>query len=238
MKRTLGLTIIVATPLVLLLGVVFNPIQRSHSTSLSNAGKEQRIDKPFASYGERLSAFAQPIAELILQQRRVLAAAAIGNADRSQDLALLSARVTTVGLGPIDVGMTLEEAAQAGITLEPIDSESRGECRYYRVKNLMEPLGFMVVHGRIIRIDVWPGSPIETLSGIKIGSHEKAVSELFQDRIKAAPNPITQGKLLTFTPSDPAEALHRIVFETDAEGTVVQYRTGQFPAVTWQGGCL
>ena len=237
MKRILGLAIIVATPLVLL-GLVLNPIQRSLSTSSSHVERGQALDKPFASYGERLSALAQPVAELILQQRRVLAASATGNADRSQDLALLSARVTTVGLGPIDVGMTLEEAAQAGITLEALDNESRGECRYYQVKDLIEPLGFMVVHGRIIRIDIWPGSSIETLSGIKIGSHEKAVSELFQDRIKAAPNPNTQGKLLTFTPSDPAEALHRIVFETDVEGTIVQYRTGQFPAVTWQGGCL
>ncbi|RZM77269.1 hypothetical protein [Leptolyngbya iicbica] len=149
------------------------------------------------------------------------------------------AEVRLTGIGPIQIGMTLEEATDAlGLPLVPIGSNVGGDCAYYQPDSVSQALGFMVVDNRVIRIDVWPGSSLATVSGAKIGSTLKDIDELYPGQIEATPNPYTQGEFLTLTPQDPELALFRLVFETDADGKVVQYRAGQFPAVTWPDGCV
>ncbi|NJL44987.1 MAG: hypothetical protein HC922_03035 [Leptolyngbyaceae cyanobacterium SM2_3_12] len=96
----------------------------------------------------------------------------------------------------------------------------------------------MAVDDRILRIDVWPGSLTETLSGAKIGSSEEDLVNLYGDQLEATTNPITLGKTIVFRPKDPGEDVYRLVFETDDRGRVVQYRAGQFPSVTWPEGCF
>lgn len=147
--------------------------------------------------------------------------------------------VRLTGVGPIRIGMTLEEATDAlGLPVIPLGSNVSGECAYYQPDTLSEALGFMVVDNRVIRVDVWPGSSLETVSGVKIGSTEQEIKARYPNQIEEMPNPYTDGKFLTFIPNDPELALYRLVFETDAKGAVVQYRTGQFPAVTWPDGCV
>jgi hypothetical protein len=151
---------------------------------------------------------------------------------------LQSADVTTTSLGPLKLGMALEEAADAlGLPLIPLGSNVSGECAYYQPDTDDATIGLMVVSNAIIRIDIWPGSAIATASGIKVGSTEAQVLEQYSGQIESAPNPYTDGKVMTFTPIDPGEDLHRLVFETDSAGRVIQYRSGQFPAVTWPDGC-
>ncbi|MDA0674719.1 MAG: hypothetical protein O3C67_13570 [Cyanobacteria bacterium] len=96
----------------------------------------------------------------------------------------------------------------------------------------------MVVDNHVIRVDVWPGSPLKTASGIAVGSTETEILEAYADYIEAAPNAYTGGQVLTFVPQESGLDLYRLVFETDAKGEVIQYRTGQFPAVTWPDGCV
>ena len=69
------------------------------------------------------------------------------------------------------------------------------------------------------------------------GSTEAELAALYPGQIEAVLKAETGGKYLTYRPNEDGRNLYRIVFETDAEGTVVQYRTGQFPAVTWLEGC-
>ncbi|WP_088429578.1 hypothetical protein [Halomicronema hongdechloris] len=151
---------------------------------------------------------------------------------------LATSEVTTTGLGPIQIGMTLDQVKQQGIELVPMDGIETKDCQYYTPKQQVQGVGVMVVNDRIIRIDVWPGSPLETLSGAKIGSTEADLKALYQDQLQIDPHPLTQGHYVSFVPTDEAESIFRLVFETDAAGTVVQYRAGQFPAVTWAEGCL
>jgi hypothetical protein len=149
------------------------------------------------------------------------------------------AEVRLTGIGPIQIGMTLEEATDAlGLPLVPIGSNLGGDCAYYQPDSVSQALGFMVVDNRVIRIDVWPGSSLATVSGAKIGSTTEDLAALYPGQIEALPNPYTKGEFLTLTPQDPELSLFRLVFETDAEGKVVQYRAGQFPAVTWPDGCV
>lgn len=159
---------------------------------------------------------------------RMLAAAAFEKAE-----------VSLFGVAPLRVGMTLAEAEDAiGISLTPIGSNLTGQCAYYQPDVETQEIGVMVVDDRIIRIDIWPGSTLKTISGARIGLSEEEVIELYPDEIEATPNPYTGGKFLTLVPADPELSPYRMVFETDGEGTVVQYRTGQFPAVTWPDGCV
>jgi hypothetical protein len=149
------------------------------------------------------------------------------------------AEVRLTGIGPIQIGMTLEEATDAlGLPLVPIGSNLGGDCAYYQPDSVSQALGFMVVDNRVIRVDVWPGSSLATVSGAKIGSTTEDLAALYPGQIEALPNPYTKGEFLTLTPQDPELSLFRLVFETDAEGKVVQYRAGQFPAVTWPDGCV
>lgn len=155
------------------------------------------------------------------------------------DTVLTDAEVRLTGVGPLRIGMTLEEATDAlGVPVIPIGSNISGECAYYQPETSAQAIGLMVVDNRVIRVDVWPGSSLPTVSGVTIGSSEAELKEIYPDQLEAAPNPYTQGKFLTLVPNDPELALYRLVFETDSKGDVVQYRTGQFPAVTWPDGCV
>jgi hypothetical protein len=167
-----------------------------------------------------------------------LATSPESNASEVPALALLNEPLKTTGYGPIRIGMSLNEVPETGLKLVPIEDSGVGECQYYRIEDHAEPVGLMAVDDRILRIDVWPGSLTEALSGAKIGTSEQELTEYYGERLEATANSLTGGKTIVFTPQDPGEAIYRIVFETDARGRVVQYRAGQFPSVTWPEGCF
>ena len=148
------------------------------------------------------------------------------------------AKVTIAGLGPIQVGMTLVEASKAAeIAFVPVGGSASLVCRYFQPKEGPEGIGLMVVNDHIIRIDIWPGSSITTLSGAGINSTEAEIEALYPGQIEVSSHKYTGGQYLTFIPEDAGAKLYRLVFETDVEGRVTQFRAGQFPAVTWVEGC-
>lgn len=193
------------------------------------------VSLPSYAYG-LLKAVTEPLPSLQVMQRAVAAADLPGTSEAPL-MRLLGAPLTTAGLGPVRIGMSVEEAAAAGIELIPLEPQSRGDCQSLRLKDSLEPISFMVVQDRIIRIDVWQGSVLETKSGAKVGVSEADILKFYPDRIEAVANPATGGKSLIFTPTGEGEDLYRLVFETDASGQVVGFRAGQFPAVTWPRGC-
>jgi hypothetical protein len=171
--------------------------------------------------------------------QRAIAAASTPQVTEVPTLAILNAEITTTGLGPIRVGMTKAEIEDLGFTLLPIPETGNGGCQYYRLKDHSEPIGLMAIQGQVLRVDIWPGSLTPTRSGVKIGSSEADLIQYYDStQLKAVANPLTRGKTITFTPKDQGEDLYRLVFETDQQGRVVQYRAGQFPSVTWPQGCF
>jgi len=147
--------------------------------------------------------------------------------------------ITTGGLGPVRVGMTVEEATKAAglLITAPTDgtpSASPG-CGFARADGL-DGVSFMLVDGVIVRVDIDSG-PIATASGAKIGSTEQEIKDLFPDLIKVTPHAyVDGGNYLTLVPT--AENLKdvRVVFETDGQ-VVTSYRAGRTPAVEWVEGC-
>lgn len=226
--------------IVLMLSLTLN----HRSTATSRVASDSRVASrsslpqpktPLQNSFRSLAAAAKSLAYLPRMERAIAAK----NPEILGEDVFKDADVRLTGIGPLQIGMTLEEATDAlGIPLLPLGRNINGECAYYQPDTLAQALGLMVVDNRIIRIDVWPGSSLKTVSGATIGSSEQEILDLYPGQIEAASNPYTQGKFLTFMPKDPEFALYRLVFETDAQGNVVQYRTGQFPAVTWPDGCV
>lgn len=177
-----------------------------------------------------------PLSSLRVMQRAIALTPGV-DVDSVPILALLAAPLKTTGLGPIRVGMTLDELRATGLTPVAIDEASNGECRYYRIQNHSEPIGVMAISDQVLRVDVWPGSLTTTRSGIRIGSTERDLVRVYGQQLEATANPTTLGKTVVFTPKDPGEDLFRLVFETDDQGRVTQFRSGQFPAATWAEGC-
>ncbi|WP_052050231.1 hypothetical protein [Leptolyngbya sp. KIOST-1] len=178
-----------------------------------------------------------PLNSLRVMQRAIALSPGI-DATQVPTLALLAAPLKTTGLGPIRIGITLEELREQGLDLVAIAEASQGQCQYYRIQDYAEPVGLMAINDRVLRVDVWPGSLTTTRSGIRIGSTERDLVRVYGNQLEATTNPNTLGKTVIFTPQDPGEDVYRLVFETDDQGRVTQFRAGQFPSVTWAEGCL
>jgi hypothetical protein len=145
------------------------------------------------------------------------------------------------GIGPIRVGMTVDEASKAG-GIRLIRSGSRGideyQCSYVQPKGEPKGIRFMVTKGRIARVDI-TSKPITTLSGARIGDSENRILSLYPGQIKATPGYIGRepdGKYLTFVPKDAADKNYRIIFET-SKNRVDRFRSGKLPEVEYTEGC-
>ncbi|MBD2105892.1 hypothetical protein [Nodosilinea sp. FACHB-13] len=186
--------------------------------------------------GVLLDGVLAPLSSLRVMQRAIALAPGV-NADVAPTLALLAAPLKTTGLGPIRVGMEIDNLRAKGLTPVLIEDASNGQCQYYRIKDHGEPLGLMAIDNQVLRVDIWPGSLTTTRSGIRIGSTEQDLVRVYGEQLEATANPVTLGKTVIFTPQDPGEDVYRLVFETDDQGRVTQFRAGQFPSVTWAEGC-
>lgn len=221
--------------LLLSLTIVNNPAAQETPAQISR-DSSQASQTPVRYTLRLLEVAARPLTYFPTMERAV---AASYPETLKTDVIFEAAEVTLVGVGPLRIGMTLEEATNAlGLPLIPLGRNLSGECAHYQADTKAQTLGVMVVDNRVIRVDVWPGSTLPTVSGAKIGSSETEIMDLYPGQIEVKPNPYTQGKFLTLIPNDPELSLYRLVFETDAEDKVIQYRTGQFPAVTWPDGCV
>jgi hypothetical protein len=140
------------------------------------------------------------------------------------------------GIGDVPIGLTVAETAKAaGIKL--VNESPQAACYYVKPAKSPKEIGFMVVDGRVARIDVWRGSKITTLRGAKIGDSEARIKYLYPGQIKVTPHEYTTGgHYLTFIPKDKADKNYRMVFETDGK-RLTQMRSGKLPEVSYIEGC-
>jgi hypothetical protein len=147
------------------------------------------------------------------------------------------------GIGPIRVGMTVDEASQsAGIQLTRSGSGGRDEyqCSYVHPKGEPKGIAFMVTKGRIARVDI-TSHRITTIKGAKIENTEDQIFSLYPGQIQATRHPYERrpsdkAKYLTFVPKDAADKNYRIIFET-SKNRVDRFRSGKLPEVEAIEGC-
>ena len=143
--------------------------------------------------------------------------------------------VTPTGYCGVKFGMTREDAAQAfPMPLESFGNEGTEapECYMVFPQSRSKDLTFMIVSGRVARIDVYaPG--IKADDGNHVGSSEADILQSYGDRASMSPNKYDKTKhdiVVTTAPNS------RFVFQTD--GTkVLNYRSGVLPAVAFVEGC-
>jgi hypothetical protein len=139
------------------------------------------------------------------------------------------------GLGPVRIGMTPAEAtAAAGIAITaPTDSP---ECTYAKVEGGPAGVDFMLVGGRIVRVDVHNGSAVKTRSGAGIGDTEAQVKAIYPGIEVSAHKYVPAGHYLTLVPTSAADQDYRVVFATDGS-QVTAFHSGQLPEVRYIEGC-
>ena len=147
------------------------------------------------------------------------------------------------GIGPIRVGMTVDEASRvAGVRLVNRGG-GRDEylCSYFDLQAGPKGISFMVTKGRIARVDNFSNKRITTIKGAKIGDTEEQIISLYPGQIQVTRHPYSSrppynGKYLTFVPRDAADKNYRIIFET-SKNRVERFRSGQIPEVEAIEGC-
>lgn len=137
--------------------------------------------------------------------------------------------------GPVRIGATLDETRdKLGALLVQRDSLAP-ECDYLAVGPDGPEVLFMIVAGRLARIDV-RDSAVATAAGARIGHSEAMIGRIYgADRVMSTPHAYTDGHYLTVAPAGAGDD-HRLVFETDGRA-VTEYRAGVLPMVGWVEGC-
>ena len=145
-------------------------------------------------------------------------------------------KLSTAGLGPVRIGMSRDQAEEAGgVRLEWTGARING-CRYARPRNRSIRALFMVIEGRIARVDA-ARRGIRTPSGIRVGDSEASVRRKLGDRLRVSPHEYDpNGHYLEFVPRDEEERNRRVVFETDGD-EVTYMRAGRLPEVRYIEGC-
>jgi hypothetical protein len=145
-----------------------------------------------------------------------------------------TSKVSTVGLDTVTFGMSLEAAqVAAGTVFVPEGPVAR--CTVYRPEQGPQDVRFTVVDGTVERVDVLAG-PIRTRSGIGVGSPVADVYARFGAQAQPAPRDDGTGEDIVFVPQDEADAVFRVVFETDG-AVVTRYRSGRIPVVLPSAAC-
>lgn len=164
---------------------------------------------------------------------------AIPIASRSQVGARLteSARASTQSLGPLKIGMTIQQAkAAAGWQFVRIGGDDASQCQYYRPEKRLKGIAVMVTNGVISRVDI-TNPRIATLSGIKVGDPEQQLKSVYGSKLHIKQHKYnTQGRYLIYVPQNPQQRKYQLVFETDGR-RVTNWRFGKAEEVNWVEGC-
>lgn len=138
-------------------------------------------------------------------------------------------------LGAVRLGMdvaALEKAMGVRMTGSPADPG--GNCRYVAPVKGNAGLHFMLIDGRLARVDV-EAAQIRTLSGIGLGSTESAVRATYRGRIEEAPHKYGGSESAYLTIYSRSRG-HAIRFETE-HGKVRYFYAGTAETVQYSEGC-
>lgn len=145
------------------------------------------------------------------------------------------------GMGPLRVGMTLDEARAAlGGDLRMSDNpvgmeEGADRCDHPRSARLPAGVMMMVQGQRLVRLEVTSGAT-PTAEGARIGDTEARVQTLYPGRVQVQPHKYTDGHYLVVRPAAASNTTHLLIFETDGNA-VLRFRAGQKPHVEYVEGC-
>ena len=140
--------------------------------------------------------------------------------------------VSETGVGPFKIGMKLHElnaVLHEKLARDPQDDEA---C-YYVTPSPHGHIAFMMIDGRVARVDVdTPG--IATSSGIQVGDSEAHARQVYGSQMKVTPHKyVDTGHYVTVRSVD---GHYGIRFETD-NGKITSFYAGTYEAIQYVEGC-
>lgn len=144
--------------------------------------------------------------------------------------------VTAAGYGPLQIGMTVADAAIALNTQARSMAGADSACSYVQFAEQPAGMRVMVVHDTVARIEV-DSSNIATGLGARVGDSESRIRELYGSRLVVQPHKYdAAGHYLIVNQIPDGNRGLKLVFETN--GTqVTKYRAGRMPEVEFVEGC-
>ena len=152
--------------------------------------------------------------------------------------------LTTAGLAPVRIGMSVaaaERALHSRLALE--DPEPKSACTTaWRADGADPQVSYMFHYGKLVRIDIGaPEKPltddplVRTAAGVAVGASEAAVRKAYGARARVQPHPYDaeHGHYLNV---DSGRGKLGYVFETH-DGKVTAFRAGIRPAIDLIEGC-
>lgn len=145
--------------------------------------------------------------------------------------------MTTVGIGDVYFGTWFRDAEAAARTeWVGIPEGTIPECLVVTPVNGPEGVEVWLWRGYVERVDI-SNSDIRTRSGYGLGTSLEKLREDLGSRLQETVN-ADDTTTAEFIPSDPGDAVFRIVFEVSAEGEVTSYRSGRATLInTTQEDC-
>jgi hypothetical protein len=136
------------------------------------------------------------------------------------------------GVGPVKVGMTLVQLT-AIFHQKLAEEDSGSDNCYYVTAPGHDHVGFMIIDGRVVRVDVnAPG--IATVAGIQVGDTEAKARKIYGLRLKVSAHQyVDNGHYLTVRSADGRYGMR---FETDG-GKITGYYAGTYEAIQYVEGC-
>jgi len=140
------------------------------------------------------------------------------------------------GLGPMTIGMHVNEVERATGMEVDVSSDFSPQCRYGRLVGGPHDLFLMFSRRVLVRIDIGAESAIETDRGIGVGDPISKVEDAYGDELQSEPHPYLgdRGSYLIFDP-EPEDGL-LMIFETNRQ-SVTSFRSGFEEQVRYIEGC-
>jgi hypothetical protein len=137
--------------------------------------------------------------------------------------------LSTAGVGPVKLGMTLAEARAAYVDLISTESDSGPGCYFARAASV-PGLTFMLRDGKIIRVDVAAPADLKTVDGFKRGDDGAAVKAFYAAKkggVSDVPLASATGATLLAAPAfGNNDDAPRLAYEVDTQGKVVALHAG------------
>jgi hypothetical protein len=134
-------------------------------------------------------------------------------------------------LGPVQVGMTVEQAEEA-LGEDVVEKETGSGCDLYRPISTPHAIEFRVDDGRIFTIQA---VGVASEAGVAVGDVEDAINEAYADEsVLDVSLPAVRRVLVRPAPN----SAHATVFVLESGGTVSSMRAGTYPEVEqYEEGC-
>ncbi len=144
--------------------------------------------------------------------------------------------LTAKGFGPLQIGMTLQEAEAATGTKFVTNAEASGDpsaCETAEIPG-WPGVSLMLEDFRITVIYI--EKPLRTVDGVHIGMSERALSRLFGKRAVFGPRPYFGGEPRAHNIAVKADSNREFLFQTH-DGVVETISVGDLPSVEYWEGC-